>query len=237
MAFPDARRPRSSAWTASTLAAAALGVAMACGSALGADAKIGVDVVAGRAAAGMSASRILKEGFPAARISAQRVRTLRVLVADLAPNVILAAGEAPVLTVARSRRVLIADHRYEIARVSRGWRVRDLDGSLRIRVRGQALQFAGRSRSTVRMVSPIDRRFRGVFELRPGERGSIAVVNRVGIEEWVGGAAGGDAPRAWLEGPPGAMDVAAILARSRAAAAASSASRGSGWDLTSDDVL
>jgi cell wall-associated NlpC family hydrolase len=87
----------------------------------------------------------------------------------------------------------------------------------------------------VRLVDPLDRRFRGTFTLRRGERRTIAVVNTLPVEDWVAGAAGGDAPSGWLTGPAASMDVAAIVARSRAAHAV--AGRRPGWDLTSDDIL
>jgi cell wall-associated NlpC family hydrolase len=195
------------------------------------------DRILAEARAGESASAILAGSFPGARIGTAANPPLRVLVADLAPRVIVAAHSRPAI-ISRGRRVaLVADHRYEVSRTRRGWRVRDLDGAGRVRaLRTGTLRVLSRGgRPQVLLADPLDRRFRGELQLRAGERRTIAVVNRVPTELWARAAAAGEVPGGWLSGAPRAMDVAAVLARSRGLAALA-AHRG-GWDLTSDDPL
>jgi len=229
-------RPHASARRAALVAAAAALAALPPAGALGVTSRIGVDDVAARAAAGTAAPAILREAFPATSLATGAPAHLDVLVADLVPRAIVASSGAARLRVAGRTVALATDHRYAVTRTSAGWRVRDLDGRLRLRAPAGALRFAPAAPGgTVRLVEPLDRRFRGAFTLRAGERRTIAVINRVTTEAWVAGAAGGEAPGRWLTGPPASMDVAAIVARSRAAAAA--ANGRPGWDLTSDDVL
>jgi hypothetical protein len=199
--------------------------------------RLDADQVLAQARSGGSAAAILGRAFPGASMRTASNARLRVLVADLAPQVILAAHVRPALLVGTRRIALVADHRYRFARARRGWRVQDLDGPPRARgLKAGPLRFvSGAAHPGVLMADPLGRRFRGALELRPSDGRTIFVVNRVATEAWVRGAAAGDVPAAWLSTAPRAMEVAAILARSRALAAAGHSD--GAWDLSGDDPL
>ncbi len=95
------------------------------------------DQILAQAGTGATAPQILKASFPAASLRAAADVPVRVLVADLAPRITVAAHGHPVLR-ARGRRIaLVADHRYVVSHARSGWRVRDLDGPRTIRrIRG-----------------------------------------------------------------------------------------------------
>jgi cell wall-associated NlpC family hydrolase len=86
----------------------------------------------------------------------------------------------------------------------------------------------------VLLADPLGRRFHGALQLRLGEHGTISVINVVRLEHWIDGAVGGEVPSTW-SASPAALDLAAILRRSRALAAVRA--RAVGWDLTSDDPV
>jgi cell wall-associated NlpC family hydrolase len=193
--------------------------------------------VLAQARAGGSAAAILGQSFPGASLAAAPNPRVRVLIADLAPQIILAARVRPAL-LTRGRRIDLApDHRYRFTRARQGWRMRDLDGSPRARrlAAGPVRFVSGAARPEVLMADPLNRRFRGALELRPSDGRSIYVVNRVPTEQWIRGAVAGDVPTTWLSTAPAALEVATILARSRALAATAHA-HGT-WDLSGDDPL
>jgi hypothetical protein len=233
-----AARPAAAAAACAAVAALAAGAPPASATV---SSRLTAPQVLAEAVAGRTAATILGESFPGAALRPAPNPRIRVLVADLAPRVIVAARTRPTLIVRRARIALRPDHRYEITRAGRRWRMRDLDGGLAARPlpRGPVRIVSTAARPDVLMADPLGRRFRGSLVLRPGDGKTIAVVNEVAVEQWIRGTAAGDVPADWLSGAPGAMDVAAVLARSRALAAAGGAGDGAGpgYDLTSDDPL
>ena len=164
--------------------------------------------------------------------------TLRVLVADLAPRVIVSA-QTPLAVVdegvpGSAPAPLAATHRYEVSRSGRGWRIRDLDdpaGATRT-LAGPVRLDAGTAATGIRMADPLGRRYRGALRLVPSLRTTIGVVNLVRLEDWVPAVVGAETPAAWRSSPE-AIEATAILERSRALARAGAPGRA--WDVTSED--
>ena len=198
--------------------------------------RLSADQILAETNSGQSAAAVLRVAFPSASIRTTGDVPVRVLVADLAPRVIVAAHGHPAFILRGQRIRLVADHRYEVGRWQGGWTVRDLDGARTTRrLAGGSLRIvAGVANATVLLADPLGRRFRGALELRRGEHRTISVVNHTRLERWAAGAVGGELPKSWLSSPR-AIDLAAILERSRALAAIRAQSHG--WDLTSDDPL
>jgi cell wall-associated NlpC family hydrolase len=199
--------------------------------------RLSPDRVLALAAGGQSARTILQTAFPGGALRRARPVRLRVLIADLAPRVVLSARSRMSLRWSRRRVPLEAGHRHEIARTGRGWTVRDIDGVHVARLGPGPLRFVPASQATgVFLAEPLARRFRGSLRLIAGEGDTISVANDVGVEDWLAGTVAGEVPLAWLQGAPQAMQAQAVLARSRAMVA-TAAARDPQWDITSDDLL
>lgn len=142
---------------------------LGCASSLAAtSSSLDADQILARASAGAKAPALVGASFPGASVRATPDVRLRVLVADLAPKVVLAAHGRPLIVAGKRRIALVKDHRYEISRRGRGWRLRDLDGSSPSRVLGPGpVRFVSvAARPTVLLADPLSRRFRGSLELR-----------------------------------------------------------------------
>jgi cell wall-associated NlpC family hydrolase len=226
-----ARRARRVALCLAALAAAALGTSPAA-------AVLSRDQVLAKARAGATAAEILQASFPGATVRRRAGVRLRVLVADLAPRVIVSA-QTPLALIDEGAEgsapaTLPANHRFEIARRGAAWTIRDLDdpaGAART-LTGPVRLDAGSAATGVRMADPLGRRYRGALRLVPSLRTTIAVVNLVAVEDWVPAVVGAEVPPAWRANPQ-AVEATAILERSRALARAGA--RGRVWDVTSED--
>jgi cell wall-associated NlpC family hydrolase len=213
----------------------ALGAALA---GLGATAPPSQGTVLREARAGLSAPEILQRSFPGTSVIRRRGATLRVLVADLAPQVVV-GGQTPLALTDQGRpgappRALLAGHRYLIARADARWSVRDLDANAApLTLTGPVLVDAGRAPTGVLLAEPLGRRYRGALRLLPSDGRTIYVVNEVGVEAWIPGVLAGQVPAAWGAAAPQALQAAAILARSTALASLRRTRRA--FDLTSDD--
>jgi cell wall-associated NlpC family hydrolase len=196
------------------------------------------DTVLRQARAGLSATQILQRSFPGTSVTRRTGATLRVLVADLAPQVIV-GGQTPLALTDEGRaatppRALAPGHRYLIARAGAGWSVRDLDADAKpLGLAGPVRIDAGRAPTGVLLAEPLGRRYRGALRLLPGDGRTIDVVNQVGVEAWIPGVLAGEVPAAWGATAPQALQAAAILARSTALASVRRTKRS--FDLTSDD--
>jgi cell wall-associated NlpC family hydrolase len=219
------------------LAASALALG-AVSPALGATAPPSQGTVLRDARAGLSAAQILQRSFPGTSLIRRKGATLRVLVADLAPQVVV-GGQTPLALSDEGRpgtppRALLPGHRYLIARAGTRWSVRELDGNAGpLTLAGPVRVDAGRAPTGVLLAAPLGRRYRGALRLLPSDGRTIYVVNEVGVEAWIPGVLAGEVPAAWGGSAPQALQAAAILARSTALASMRRTRRS--FDLTSDD--
>jgi hypothetical protein len=195
-----------------------------------------------RVRSGDSGPRVLVASYPGSRLARRTPkRRLRVLVADLAPSVVVQSRTRLRLrdmgAPRRRPATLIAGHRYQVTREGAAWRVADLDDPAAVRTLAGAPRFQSRGASSgILMAEPLDVRYRGDLELLPSGD-AIRVVNVVRVEDWVPGVLAGEVPGRWLSGKPQSIWAAAVLARSRGLRATSGKARRGSHDLTSDDPL
>jgi hypothetical protein len=165
---------------------------------------------------------------------------MRVLVADLAPRVVV-EGQTPLRLVDEGRPraaaiPLAPEHRYEVAVKARRFVVADLDAPGRpSRLTGPVSVDAGPAPTGVRLDDPLDRRFRGALEMRLGVRSTMMVVNRLPVEQYLLGVLPGEMPPEWGTEAPQALRAGAIVLRTRALAMRKL--RFSPYDVTADDPL
>lgn len=191
-----------------------------------------------RVQAGATGMSLLSESFPGTRLARRSGTKVRVLVADLAPSVVV-QGQTPLRLLGGGAPPadLVAGHRYEVRRAGPAWSVTDLDdpASPVRSLKGPRVRFSSRGAPTgLLMADPLGRRYRGDLVLVRSAPGTMGVVNTVPIEGWVAGVLAGEVPSGWLDTAPSALWASAVLARSRGLKATTGARRSS-YDLTSDD--
>jgi len=198
------------------------------------------DAVFRAARGGESARVILHTSFPGTTLVRSRGARMRVLVADLAPRVVV-DGQTSLRLVDEGRAgsaaiPLAAGHRYEITRKARRFVVADLDAPGRpARLVGPVSVDSGAAATGVQLADPMDRRFRGALEMRPGVKNTMMVVNLLPVEQYLLGVLPGEMPPEWGAQAPQALRAGAIVLRTRALA-----TRKLGfapYDVTADDPL
>mgnify|MGYP001448924205 FL=1 len=200
------------------------------------------DDVLRRAEGGAQANEILHESFPGTALARMPGTTLKVLVADLAPRVVL-SGQTPLRLVdegdpAAAPRLVLPGHRQMITRRKGGVTVRDLDARRILRMKGPVRLDAGTAETGIRMAEPLGRRYRGSLRVAPSGTSGLLVVNQVGLEAYLQGVLPGEMPPEWGTSAPAALQAGAVAARSRVMAlvTAPGAGRG-GYQITADDPL
>ncbi len=169
---------------------------------------------------GVSVQAVVARSFPEARLGRIAGSSVRVLIADSVPRLVL-GGRTPLqVTDERYQHVrqvpLEADHRYEITTDASGFLLRDLDaGGPPRRLRGPVRVDAADATSGVRVADPLDRRYRGSLRLVASPKAGMQVVNEVDVEGYLRGAVAGELPVSWGRSAPSALRVGAIAFRSR----------------------
>lgn len=194
-----------------------------------------------QALAGASATRILRSAFPTGRVTKLGGRTVRVLVADLAPTLVI-EGQTP-MTVAGAAHgateMIPAHQRVQItpvisAGVVTGVTVTNIDA-----VPEQTVTMTGPIRlsttTSLRLDKPGGLRFRGALEVRTGFNNTLMVINDVSAEAYDYGVLAGQIPATWGPKAQQAVVAGAIAVRSRAVASLRSAS--AAYDVTADNPL
>lgn len=199
------------------------------------------DVLA-KAKAGADPKAIIAEAFPGSAVAPVAPRKIRVLIADLAPQVVM-SGQTP-LHVSDGGRPrapkmgLVPGHRLAVTHVKKGLRVVDLDNPRNVHtMKGPVRVDSGTAPTGVLMAEPLDRRFRGVLRVFGSPNGRLEVVNDLSTEDYIRGVLAGDMPPAWGDTTPNALVTGAIAARGTALAALSKSAKRSTYDVTSDDPL
>jgi hypothetical protein len=189
------------------------------------------------ALSGKTTRQILKLAFPGARIGSTRHAVVRVLVADLAPRVVI-AGNRPLRMVDEGRpraaaRRLLPGHRYRLVRRRGSFVLDDLDvARSRALLRGPVRVEPGAARA-IRLAEPLDRRYRGALRVVAEAGRTMQVVNVLDLEHYVWGMLPGQMPPAWGKDAPQALAAGAIAARTETLFRAGA---GAG-PLTADDPL
>lgn len=200
------------------------------------------DVLA-KAKAGKDAQAIIAEAFPGGQLSQVPSKQIRVLIADMAPQVIMSGQTALRLSDGGKRGGkklgIPPGHRIRVTRVKKGFRVADLDSPGNVRtMKGPVRMDAGNAETGIRMAEPLDRRFRGTLRVFPSDGMRMMVVNELPTEKYIRGVLPGDMPPEWGDTTPGALVVGAIAARSMALTAVARSDRAKSiFDTTSDEPL
>ena len=205
------------------------------------------------ALAGNSAAQILRAAFPTGAITKVRSRTIRVLVADLAPSVVI-EGQTALTVVDQGRtaptETVPAHQQIQITPIISGGvmvgqTVTELDTSPQrsVRMTGPVLVS---STSSLLMPQPLALpgqltvpRFRGALQIRAGlkpDNTTLTVVNDVSVQGYVEGVLAGQMPSTWGPKAAQALVAGAIAVRSRAIAGIKPGAR-SFYDVTTDNPL
>ena len=169
---------------------------------------------------GASVQSIIARSYPQARLGRLPGSSVRVLIADSVPRLVL-GGRTPLqITDERYKHVkqvpLISNHRYEISLDASGFALKDLDASSGPRhLRGPVRIDADDAATGVRIADPLDRRYRGSLRLVMSPTSGMQVINEVDIEGYLRGAVAGDLPISWGTSAPNALRIGAIAFRSR----------------------
>src|SRR5262249_39213696 len=137
---------------------------------------------------GKTARQILGLAFPGARIGSARPAVVRVLVADLAPRVVV-AGSRPLRMIDEGRRraaprQLLPGHRYRLLRRRGSFVLDDLDRPhSRALLRGPVRIQPGSARA-IRLAGPLDRRYRGTLRVVAAACPTKRGVNPVDLEQY-----------------------------------------------------
>lgn len=200
------------------------------------------DVLA-KAKAGKDAQAIVAEAFPGGQLSQMPSKQIRVLIADMAPQVIMSGQTALRLSDGGKRGGkklgVPPGHRIRVTRLKKGFRVADLDSPGNVRtMKGPVRLDAGNAETGIRMAEPLDRRFRGTLRVFVSDGMRMMVVNEVPTENYIRGVLPGDMPPEWGDTAPNALVAGAIAARSTALTAVARSDRSKSiFDTTSDEPL
>jgi cell wall-associated NlpC family hydrolase len=195
-----------------------------------------------QALAGASATQILRAAFPAGTVTKLGGHTIRVLVADLAPTVII-EGQTPMTVTDQATggasATIPAHQRVQITPVISagaitGVTVRNLDA-----VPQQTIAMTGPIRlattTSLRIDKPVGLRFRGALQVRAGFNNTLEIINDVSAEAYDYGVLAGQIPATWGPKALQAVIAGAIAVRSRAVASLKAPS--AVYDLTADNPL
>jgi len=195
-----------------------------------------------QAVAGASATQILRSAFPTGTVTKLGGHTVRVLVGDLAPTVII-EGQTPMTVAdqahAAATETIPAHQRVEITPVISGavvigMTVTDIDA-----VPEQTVTMTGPIRlsttTSLRLDKPVGLRFRGALQVRAGFENTLMVINDVSAEAYDYGVLAGQIPSTWGPKAQQAVIAGAIAVRSRAVASLKSTSVL--YDVTADNPL
>lgn len=190
---------------------------------------------------GKTAQQIVAQAFPGSQMKQLPQRTMRILVADQARQVVM-QGKTPLRMVDEGRRgsavQVPANHRVLIKRFGKaGFAVTDLDvpGSRSRKMTGPVRLDSGTAQTGIRMLDPLELRYRGSLRVITSSGRTMAVVNQTSTENYVRGVLPGEMPPDWGDRAPQALVAGAVAARSRALHA-EQAVQGR-FDVTSDDPL
>ena len=200
------------------------------------------DVLA-MAKAGKDPKAIIAAAFPGGTVAQVPSKQIRVLIADLAPRVVM-SGQTPLRVSDGGRRGsrkmgIIPGHRISVTRVKRGLRVADLDNPGNVHVmKGPVRVDSGTAPTGILMADPLDRRFRGTLRVFADGKSRLGVVNELPTENYIRGVLPGDMPPEWGDTAPNALVTGAIAARASALSLAAKSDRSkSVYDTTSDEPL
>ena len=200
------------------------------------------DVLA-KAKAGAAPKDIVAEAFPGSTVAQVSPKRIRVLIADLAPQVVM-SGQTSLRLSDGGRRGgkklgIVPGHRISVTRVAKGLRVADLDNPRNVHVmKGPVRVDAGIAPTGVLMAEPLDRRFRGTLRVFADGPKALGVVNELSTEDYIRGVLPGDMPPTWGDTVPNALVTGAIAARATALATVAKQDRSkTKYDVTSDDPL
>ncbi|MSO44004.1 MAG: hypothetical protein EXQ74_01630 [Thermoleophilia bacterium] len=190
---------------------------------------------------GHTAQQIVREAFPGSQLQQRPPTTIKVLIADQAPSVVM-SGQTVLRLVDEGRKgatgtLVPIGHRIIVQRSRTAFTVTDLDqpGARPSMMRGPVRMDSGDAETGIRMATPLDRRFRGTLRVTKSDGLKVAVVNQTTTEDYIRGVLAGDMPPEWGDRAPVALVVGAVAARSRALAAV--ATRKGAFNVTSDDPL
>jgi cell wall-associated NlpC family hydrolase len=192
-----------------------------------------------QALAGASASQILRSAFPTGVVTKIGGHTVRVLVADLAPTVIIEGQTA--MTVADqapggTSEAIPAHQRVQITPALAGGIVTGLTVTNIDAVPQQTVTMTGPIRlstgTSMRIDKPVGMRFRGALRVVVGFDNKLDVINDVSAEAYDYGVLAGQVPANWGPKAQQAAVAVAIAVRSRAVASLRPAS--AAWDVTAD---
>ena len=201
------------------------------------------DVLA-MAKAGKEPRAIVAEAFPGGTIAQVAPKRIRVLIADLAPQVVM-VGQTPLRLSDGGKRGgkkmgIVPGHRISVTRVKKGLRVVDLDNPTNVHVmKGPVRVDSGAAPTGILMAEPLDRRFRGTLRVfADGKSRRVGVVNELSTEDYIRGVLPGDMPPEWGDKTPNALVTGAVAARASALATVAKGDRSkSVYDTTSDGPL
>lgn len=195
-----------------------------------------------QALAGASATTILRTAFPSGTVTKVGGHTVRVLVADLAPTVIIEGQTAMTITdqaAGGKAETIPAHQRAEITPVIAGGAVTGVTVTNIDVVPQQAITMAGPVRlvtsTSLRIDKPVGLRFRGALQVRAGFHDTLMVINDVNAEAYDYGVLAGQIPSTWGPRAQQAVIAGAIAVRSRAVASLKRA--GALYDVTADNPL
>jgi cell wall-associated NlpC family hydrolase len=194
-----------------------------------------------QALTGASATRILRSAFPTGTVTKLGGHTVRVLVADLAPTLII-EGQTP-MTVAGAAHgateMIPAHQRVQITPVISAGAVTGVTVTNIDAVPEQTVAMTGPIRlsttTSLRLDKPVGLRFRGALEVRTGFNNTLMVINDVSAEAYDYGVLAGQIPATWGPKAQQAVVAGAIAVRSRAVASLRPAS--AAYDVTADNPL
>jgi len=188
------------------------------------------------ARSGQTAEQILAGLYPSSVLGTTSNVPVRVLVADLAPRVVIVSSARLRLTDEGRPRaaaaLLPAGHRYKLVRRRGRFVLDDLDAGTRRVLTGPVVLDA-RATAGLRLAEPLGRRYRGALRVEAGSGRTMRVVNAVDLERYLWGALPGQAPAVWGVEAPQALAAAAIATRTQVLS--STANPAAGYDLTADD--
>ncbi len=173
---------------------------------------------------GKSTPQILMRAFPGVAFTRTPEAPIRVLLADEAPEAVVAGQSdltlsdgAPDTTFAGA--TLLAGHRYRVIRSGTDYIVSDVEATATTyRLKGPVVVDSLGSETGIRLAEPsiIDRRYRGQLVFFDGREKTLSVNNVIDVELYLLGTLPGDMPANWGTTGSAALRAGAVALRSRA---------------------
>lgn len=192
---------------------------------------------------GKTSQQIVRQAFPGSQLKQLPQKTMKVLVADQARQVVL-QGKTVLRLVDEGRRgaaggtQVAVGHRILVKRFGRtGFAVTDLDvpGAKSRKMVGPVRLDSGPAETGIRMSDPLELRYRGSLRVVTSSGRTMAVINQTSTENYVKGVLPGQMPPEWGNQAPEALVAGAVAARSTALHV-ESAVKGR-FNATADDPL